>query len=433
MWFDSLLASWKSGLTGRRDPQPLRRGRRPNLELLEDRTVPSGSYVFTTIDNPNGNGGFNSANGINARGDIVGNYLDANFAEHGFLLSHGRYTTLDDPNGVDGTTATDLNDSGTIVGVYFGPSENGFILRRGQYTAIDDGVYGTGAFGINDSDMIVGVYFDANSMEHGFLLSHGQYTTIDDPNGVYGTVPSGINNRGQIVGEYIDANTRPNGFLLSCGQYTTIDDPNAVYGTFATGINNRGQIVGYYLDANVVQHGFLLSHGQYTTIDDPNGAQGTGQGTLANGISDSGKIVGNYFDALGNSHAFLATKAHDDDLLAVAGPAAGRINKGAHLSLPAAALDIAKLTPNGAFTVAAGSGDNRGNGFAGIATSQTGAFTGVPSTRQGGEDIVSRRLCVGSTAAVTAGEGAGPIADDFFVQQDNLFGLGFPSFRDSMA
>src|SRR5437588_3399880 len=56
---------------------------------------------FTTIDDPNGmNGTF--AYAINARGDIVGQYLDNADMVHGFLLSRGRYITIDDPSGVNG-------------------------------------------------------------------------------------------------------------------------------------------------------------------------------------------------------------------------------------------------------------------------------------------------------------------------------------------
>ena len=61
----------------------------PRLECLEDRTVPS--YIFHTIDDPGRVSG-SSALGINSRGQVVGNYVDANSVTHGFLLSHGHFT-----------------------------------------------------------------------------------------------------------------------------------------------------------------------------------------------------------------------------------------------------------------------------------------------------------------------------------------------------
>jgi hypothetical protein len=165
--------------------------------------------------------------------------FDANPVIHGFLLSHGQYTTLNDPNAGTGLSQ------------------------------------GTFAFGINASGQIVGSYSDANNVSHGFLLLHGQYTTLDDPNagtGAFqGTVAEGINASGDIVGVYHDASNvfHFHGFLLSHGQYTTLDDPNAGtgagQGTLAFGINSSGKIVGNYTDANGLVHGFLATpeHGHF--------------------------------------------------------------------------------------------------------------------------------------------------------------------------
>jgi probable HAF family extracellular repeat protein len=306
--------------------------------------VPSGGYVFKTIDDPNGVLG-NYASGINSRGDVVGTFYDVNFGVHGFLrTSGGQYTTLNDPNagGVYGeTSAKGINNRGQIVGFFHeaNGTNHSFLLSGDHYTTLDDPNAvpspGTFAYGINDRGQIVGYYYDAKNFEHGFLLSGGQYTTIDYPNAPY-TLAQGINDRSQIVGWYQDANGGQHGFLLSRdGHYTTLDDPSAVYGTSASGINDRGQIVGDYYDVNGVQHGFLLSDGQYTTLDDPNAVYGT---TLALGINDSGKIVGNYSDANGIQHGFLAIKA--DDALS-AGTAPGISSASALPTAPA--MDFAPL------------------------------------------------------------------------------------------
>ena len=53
-------------------------------------------YTYTTIDDSLGARG-TLAFGINASGQIVGTYIDANSRDHGFLYSGGIYTTLDDP------------------------------------------------------------------------------------------------------------------------------------------------------------------------------------------------------------------------------------------------------------------------------------------------------------------------------------------------
>ena len=70
--------------------------------------------------------------GINARGDIVGNYHDANGHTHGFLLRQGVFSTIDFPN-ASFTAARAINARGDIVGRVLGPSgdEHGFLLRDG--------------------------------------------------------------------------------------------------------------------------------------------------------------------------------------------------------------------------------------------------------------------------------------------------------------
>ena len=49
---------------------------------------------------------------------IVGYYSGSGTAIHGFLLSGGTYTTLDDPLGVGSTYATGINNAGQIVGYF---------------------------------------------------------------------------------------------------------------------------------------------------------------------------------------------------------------------------------------------------------------------------------------------------------------------------
>ena len=67
---------------------------------------------------------------INARGDIVGRFLDASRIPHGYLLSDGIYTTIDFP-GAARTTATGINARGNIVGDYTAASiRHGFVATR---------------------------------------------------------------------------------------------------------------------------------------------------------------------------------------------------------------------------------------------------------------------------------------------------------------
>jgi probable HAF family extracellular repeat protein len=58
------------------------------------------------------------AYGINDDGQIVGYYSTSSGQQHGFVYSHGHYTTLNDPSATYGTEAYGINDHGQIVGEY---------------------------------------------------------------------------------------------------------------------------------------------------------------------------------------------------------------------------------------------------------------------------------------------------------------------------
>jgi probable HAF family extracellular repeat protein len=297
------------------------------LESLEGRTLLSvGGYNFQTIDDPLGVNG-TEAVGINARGQIVGVYFDASTVSHGFLLSGGQYTTLDDPNAGAGA------------------------------------FQGTTAEGINARGQIVGFYTDANDVNHGFLLSGGQYTTLDVPN-ASDTAATGINSSGQIVGEY-DGGAF--GFLLSGGQYTTLSDTNGIV-SFAAMINASGTIVGTYLAPNFVVHGYVLRGGQYTTLDDPNAGTGAFQGTEAFGINDSGSIVGGYLDTNSAVHGYLATPVHGG------GPALAGAGGSALLPQTTVTADTAMGT-------APGPGGSDGEGIGGGLHLATGASVFLKKTK----------------------------------------------------
>jgi uncharacterized membrane protein len=398
MWsYFGLGKGQRSGLSTRR-PGPARK--RPTfplqIEALEDRIVPSGSYIFTTIDDPNAVG-YTAASGINVGGDIVGAYYDARSTEHGFLLSGGKYTTINEPNaGPLGTFTTGINARGDIVGSYNDRKGNqhGFLLSSGKYTTIDDphAVGLTSAQGIDAQGQIVGQYFDASSVRHGFLLSGGQYTTIDDPNAANQTYVNGINARGEIVGTYLSAKGSYNGFLFNLGEYTTIDDPNAnakfgTTGTFAVGINDPGQIVGgFYAGANDVEYGFVFSGGKYITISDPNAGTGGQQGTQADGINDFGQIVGGYIDARGNIHGYLATAGHGDLAPALSDLTMRQAIGSVYEILPAGAPSIVRLTINQVLYVDSGSDVSGSGGLSRIPSGKTRSVIPVATLLQGNSE-----------------------------------------------
>ena len=70
--------------------------------------------------------------GISATGDIVGVYLSADTKTHGFLLSHGEFSSIDvDSPGVIQTRAMGINAVGEIVGDYKDSTgTHGYVLTR---------------------------------------------------------------------------------------------------------------------------------------------------------------------------------------------------------------------------------------------------------------------------------------------------------------
>jgi hypothetical protein len=61
-------------------------------------------YTFTTVDVPGASS--TQAFGINARGTVVGDYIDSNTgARVGFIDDRGSFTTIDLPGAVHGTFA----------------------------------------------------------------------------------------------------------------------------------------------------------------------------------------------------------------------------------------------------------------------------------------------------------------------------------------
>jgi probable HAF family extracellular repeat protein len=82
-------------------------------------------YTYTTLNDPSATTG-TKAFGINDAGQIVGGYDAGSIGTvHGFLLSGGTYTTLDDP-GTDQTQLSRINNAGEIAGFYFTPGIQGF-------------------------------------------------------------------------------------------------------------------------------------------------------------------------------------------------------------------------------------------------------------------------------------------------------------------
>lgn len=90
------------------------------------------SGTFTTIDFPGAT--FTQVLGVNNYGVLTGVYLDAVNASHGFVTAGGVFQSIDDPNGVGTTVANGINARGDLVGFYVDSNGNtdGMVALRSR-------------------------------------------------------------------------------------------------------------------------------------------------------------------------------------------------------------------------------------------------------------------------------------------------------------
>jgi uncharacterized membrane protein len=289
----------------------------PSLsERGESRSVKT--YTFTTIDVPYA--ASTAGGGINARGDIVGSYVDVSGRSHGYLLRNGKLTTID-YSATSSSEARGIGPRGEIVGWYRNVGEpvlvlHGFLrTKQGAFVAVNDPPHiSTVAQRILPDGTILGCRHELDQMAsmRGIVISpKGAITELD----AFGSmVNGGTPDHESIVGLYykmdMGGGAHPEGFVIEEGQFTSLLVPGST-NTQAFDINPAGEIVGFYhlgTEAALVFHGFVRSDERYVTLDFP-GAMAT----RLRGINARGDIVGTYQLADGKNHGFLARVAGDDN------------------------------------------------------------------------------------------------------------------------
>jgi hypothetical protein len=128
---------------------------------------------FTSIDDPAQTWPTPSTQslGINDGETVNGLFLDVNDNFHGFSLKNGIFQTIDVPGAV-GTAPEGLNEAEDMVGLFIGQDgvQHGFLKRGDVFTSLDfPGAVGrTFPFQVNDSGTIVGIYIDDQRVTHSF-------------------------------------------------------------------------------------------------------------------------------------------------------------------------------------------------------------------------------------------------------------------------
>ena len=202
---------------------------------------------------------------INDRGDIVGYYVNGDFAGQGFLLDrHGALTTIALPGAVD-IGAAGINNAGVVVGIYtevFPPVYRGFKWEDGVFTyPIDvpppDPGLPTGSTDIheiNERGQIVGSVTDFATYTFAFIMAPDGTITYYPPADLlsHRSAFRGINNRGQAVGS-LDG--RP--WLYDRGENVLFEVPGGIYSTI-NGIGADGTMFGWTYTGDAV-HGMMIS------------------------------------------------------------------------------------------------------------------------------------------------------------------------------
>ncbi len=304
------------------------------------------AFTFATIDVPGAMATL--ATGINAQGQVVGIYYDTAGNEHGFLLKHGSFFTVDVPGslvGVPGTLPTEangINNAGDIVGDYYAPPgapgapactsdtptfspqcRRGFLLSEGRFSdVLVPGKAGSIPNAITPDGKIYGCDHDDDyiaSMVGFGRIGPYTYITLDAGGGelsnpneqVLASMNNGATPDGAIiVGLYVDPpdpSGQNHGYIVQGGKFRTYDISGSTL-TQIWGINSDADFVGLYDDANANEHGFLQHWGSSApiTIDVPSGPPFNATLTDAFAINSGGVIVGLYIDTAGTYHGYRA-------------------------------------------------------------------------------------------------------------------------------
>ena len=282
-------------------------------ELSADRQTPTFEIETFVVDGAT----LTQPQGINASGDIVGFYSDANKRTHGFIRHDGVITTVNyvkpDNSIADNTTLRGIGPDGQTVGTYRDNNEepvasHGFRrtpdgqLISIQYVGSDNQVYNVVLQRILPDGTIFGcrhLHDQMGSMK-GIMIAGDHATEIDANASMNnGATPDGH----LIVGFYTPMGASGNSaYTIDNGTFAPFSVPGSI-STNAWDINPRGDIVGVYVDAAGAAHGYVRADGAFTTIDVP----GAGA-TRAFGINARGDVIGTYTKA-GVTRGFIARRA----------------------------------------------------------------------------------------------------------------------------
>ena len=259
---------------------------------------------------------------VNARGRIVGSYIDAEGVYHAyFYAQHSDHFSSLDPlesTNLEYYFLHGINDVGTYVArtkavddiprTYIG-------TFRGLHELRFPGSVSTEGWNINQDGSVVGHYDSPDGRRHGFIAR-----PIADTSAEPVVPPAGFNYTFESIDvpgvdfleltassdfEDYAGNTRsPDGekivgFTLIDGVFTTYDFPGS-QNTYFYALGNDGRAAGHYEDSEGLFHGVVLENGELREYSFPDSVE-----TEIYGISDAtGALTGNFIDASGIRRGF---------------------------------------------------------------------------------------------------------------------------------
>jgi hypothetical protein len=280
--------------------------------------APQAGNQFTTIDVPRGES--TEIMGINSAGEIVGTFHSRDSGRGRiFLLSQGKYVTLELPPGGGDSIPVGISDRGVIViRQALGGLGSGSDVHIIAYTRVREGpltlVTLPPGYNEKQSDLIlaglgsssdfVGTTWRGSAELEVFRVKDGKVHVL-------GNIPEGArvyaaNAAGVVIGDLVvktgNAKGSLTGFVLRDGKVSTFAYPGAD-STTPRAINERGEIVGSFHEANgTSKEGCfrLDANGKLFELVIPET-----RSCAAMGINNDGAIVGTFYGKDPGFHGFL--------------------------------------------------------------------------------------------------------------------------------
>lgn len=257
-----------------------------------------------------GGGSSSQAYAINNSGWVVGSWTDADGKHHSFLWRDGCMQDLGLlPGSGDQSGATDINDSGQIVGFTYGGSgiaPKAYVWQNGSAAQLGNPIpnYSTLAYGINSAGLVVGEAGGYGAV----TWQSGSVTVLPSPTGWITQFAYAANAQGDVVGT---ANRVGSGLSRAVawvdGQMMELDP--AAYSSVAGDINDSGTIVGYRTPEGQPQHACVWQEDAIIDL----GTLG-GNNSVARCINNLGQVVGEADSATRLERPFLWDKGIMTDL-----------------------------------------------------------------------------------------------------------------------